>query len=114
MAIKAVIANLIDNSLRAEPEGGVVLIRVNDNAIVEVIDHDQGIEERDRETIFEPFWRKSEITPGAGPCLAIAREVVSKHGRRLWVEETPGGGATFKVSLRPAGQRRVSLVEVPI
>ncbi len=97
-ALQSVIANLLDNALRAEPEGGAVTIRVGADAIVEIIDHGEGVAETDRELIFEPFWRKSELTPGAGLGLAIAKELVKALGGRIWVEETPGGGATFKLS----------------
>ena len=98
-AIEAVIANLIDNALRAEPEGGVVTIGVDDDATIAVIDHGPGVAEGDRRTIFEPFWRKNEGAPGAGLGLAIAKELVAKLKGKIWVEDTPGGGATFKMSL---------------
>jgi len=101
-AIECVIANLIDNALRAEPVGGTVLVRVNENAVVEVIDHGDGVAPADRETIFEPFWRKDDVSPGAGLGLAIAKELVEKLRGRIWVEQTPSGGATFKVSLPPS------------
>ncbi len=58
-----------------------------------------GVEESDREMIFEPFWQKNGTTPGTGLGLAIAKELVEKHHGRIWVEDTPGGGATFKVAL---------------
>jgi len=99
VAIEAVVANLIDNALRAEPRGGSVAIRVNENATIEVIDHGAGVAEDDRRAIFEPFWRMSEGASGAGLGLAIAKELVSKLKGRIWVENTPGGGATFKISL---------------
>ncbi len=92
------LANLIDNALHAEPEGGLVLVKVTGRAVVEVIDHGEGVAECDREMIFEPFWRKSETRPGTGLGLSIARELVSMHGGHIWVEETPGGGATFKLA----------------
>jgi signal transduction histidine kinase len=98
-AIEAVIANLIDNALRAEPEGGSVAIKVADTAIIEVVDHGPGIAEDDRQAIFEPFWRKSESASGAGLGLAIAKELVTKLKGRIWVDDTAGGGATFKISL---------------
>ncbi len=96
-ALESVVANLVDNALRAEPEGGLVLVRVCKNATIEVVDHGEGVGECDREMIFEPFWRKNGTTPGTGLGLAIAKELVEKHHGRIWVEDTLGGGATFKI-----------------
>ncbi|HEY8063904.1 MAG TPA: HAMP domain-containing sensor histidine kinase [Methylosinus sp.] len=98
MAIECIIANLIDNALRAEPEGGTVLVRIDADRRVSVIDHGGGVAERDRELIFEPFWRRNESEPGAGLGLAIVKELIDKLGGRVLVETTPGGGATFSVS----------------
>ncbi|NUJ80405.1 HAMP domain-containing histidine kinase [Methylocystis sp. FS] len=96
-ALESVISNVIDNALRAEPEGGMVHVRVAENATLEVIDHGGGVEETDRELVFEAFWRKNETTPGTGLGLAVAKEIVDAHGGHIWVEDTPGGGATFKL-----------------
>ncbi len=98
-AIESVVMNLIENAVRAEPVGGTVLIRIKADAIIEVTDHGDGIAPLDREIIFEPFWRKDEKKPGTGLGLAIAKELVDKHHGCLWVEETAGGGATFKIAL---------------
>jgi len=65
-AIECVISNLVDNALRAEPDGGVVRVHVGADGEVAVVDHGEGIDDEDRELIFEPFWRKNEDTPGAG------------------------------------------------
>jgi len=97
-AIECVVANLIDNALRAEPDGGTVVVRVAANAIVEVVDHGEGVAPADREMIFEPFWRKSEATPGAGLGLAVAKELMEKMQGGIGVDETDGGGATFRLS----------------
>lgn len=97
-AVESVVTNLIENALRAEPPGGLVIVRLASDAIVEIVDHGEGITLQDREIIFEPFWRKSDATPGTGLGLAIAKELMEKQGGRLWVEETPGGGATFKLA----------------
>lgn len=97
-AIEAVVANLIDNALNAEPVHGVIAVRVDENATIEVIDHGPGVATEDRQSIFEPFWRKRESSSGAGLGLAIARELVIRQEGNIWVEGTPGGGATFKVS----------------
>ncbi len=101
-AFESIIANLIDNALRAEPEGGAVILRLSPHATLEVIDHGEGVAPEHRELIFEPFWRKADTTGGMGLGLAITKELVEKLGGRIWVEDTPGGGATFKLRFRAA------------
>ena len=97
-AIECVLTNLIDNALRAEPPNGSVVVRIDSERIVEVIDHGEGIAPPDRDLIFEPFWRKNDSIPGTGLGLAIAKELIDAHRGRIWVEDTPGGGATFKLA----------------
>ncbi len=108
-ALGCIIANLIDNALRAEPEDGTVRVRVKPGATVEVIDHGEGVTPEDREMIFEPFWRKSEATAGTGLGLAIVKDLVEAHGGLIAVVDTPGGGATFKVTLKQLHDLKVSL-----
>jgi signal transduction histidine kinase len=64
-----------------------------------VIDHGPGIEAGERECIFEPFQRGNETqkTPGTGIGLATVAKIARVYGGNAWVEETPGGGATFMV-----------------
>lgn len=102
LALESVIANVIDNALRAEPEGGTVRVRIDEGATLEVVDHGCGVDMADRDLIFEPFWRKNDSLPGTGLGLAIAKELIGAHGGRIWVEETPGGGATFKLRIPAA------------
>ena len=102
-AVECVVANLIDNALRAEPEGGTVVVRVGADAVVEVVDHGEGVAPLDREMIFEPFWRKSETTLGTGLGLAVAKDLMAKMQGRIAVAETPCGGATFRLSFRREG-----------
>lgn len=99
-AIESVLSNLVDNALRAEPDGGHVIVRVGVEATVEVIDHGEGIAKADRELIFEPFWRKNGSIPGTGLGLAIARELMTRLGGQVSVGDTKGGGATFMLSFR--------------
>ncbi|MGO9774229.1 MAG: sensor histidine kinase [Roseiarcus sp.] len=97
-ALESALINLVENAVRAEPSGGSVLVRILPGETIEVVDHGEGVAPQDREAIFEPFWRKSDATPGMGLGLAITKELMERQGGRVWVEETPGGGATFKLS----------------
>ena len=107
-AAESVIGNLVDNALRAEPQGGAVVVRVGPGPTVAVVDHGAGVDPADRELIFEPFWRKSETTPGSGLGLAISKELMTKQGGRISVEETAGGRATFKLWFQTGAALRVA------
>lgn len=113
-AVESVVTNLIENAMRVEPSNGLVIVRLTSDAIVEVVDHGEGIAPQDREMIFEPFWRKSDATPGTGLGLAIAKELIEKQGGRLWVVETPGGGATFKLAFAPRQMTAARCVSTPV
>jgi signal transduction histidine kinase len=101
-AIESVISNVIDNALRAEPSGGMIVVTVDDGPSVSVADHGDGIAPQDRQLVFEPFWRKTTAVAGTGLGLAIAKELATIHGGRIWIEETEGGGATFRLAFPPA------------
>jgi signal transduction histidine kinase len=68
-----------------------------------VADDGPGIPAGEQERIFERFHRAdTEATrsvKGSGLGLPIARGLVELHGGRIWVESTPGHGATFSVAL---------------
>ncbi len=82
-----------------EPAGGIVEVVVRAPADILVIDHGPGIPPMEREQVFEPFWRRDEAYPGAGLGLTIVREAAAVHGGSIAIQETPGGGATFRLRL---------------
>lgn len=98
-ALECVVANLLDNALRAEPEGGAVQVRVLPMGALEVIDHGAGVALSDREKIFEPFWRREREGAGVGLGLSISKRLVERMGGSIFVKDTPGGGATFRIEL---------------
>lgn len=107
-AVECIVSNLIENALRAEPESGAVMVSVKTGAVIEVIDHGDGIAAADRELIFEPFWRKDDSAPGTGLGLSIVRELVTKIGGAISIDTTPGGGATFAVRLKECGEHALA------
>lgn len=106
--VRQVLANLVGNALRFTPEGSPIEIGVGvdakrDVATVSVIDHGDGIPASQRGKIFQRFWRadtsRSRDSGGSGLGLAIVAAIVEAHRGTVDVLETPGGGATFRVSL---------------
>ena len=100
-----VFANLLTNA--GKYGAGRIDVRIEDHRAwwtVSVADHGAGIADADKERIFSRFERlQKEGVKGSGLGLAIARHLVELHHGRIWVEDTPGGGACFKVRLPKAG-----------
>jgi signal transduction histidine kinase len=97
LKLKQAVSNVLRNAIEVSPAGTAVRVetRVGDATVeVRVADEGPGVPERDRETVFTPFFTTKEHGTGLG--LAIAREFTEAHRGRLTVEPSPGGqGATF-------------------
>jgi two-component system, OmpR family, sensor histidine kinase KdpD len=94
------INNLVDNSLRYEPPDREIEIRTElseAEARVKIINHGETIPADLKERIMEPFYRGKDGRTGLG--LPIAKGIIEAHQGRLWVEDTPDGGATFILTL---------------
>jgi signal transduction histidine kinase len=100
-----VIGNLLSNAIKYSPAGGAVRVHVElegDRAVLMVNDQGMGIDEEDRERVFEKFFRSSEASAriaGTGLGLAVAREIVETHGGEIRVQSEPGAGSTFWIEL---------------
>jgi signal transduction histidine kinase len=101
-----VLANLLDNAAKtaisdARNEVEVEARRSDDEITVRVIDHGEGVPESAHEQLFYPFYQVHERHPrlGTGLGLAIAKGFLALMSGKIWIEETPGGGATFAFSL---------------
>jgi signal transduction histidine kinase len=100
-----VIGNLLSNAIKYSPAGGIVRVHVElegDHAVLMVNDQGMGIDEEDRERVFEKFFRSSEASArisGTGLGLAVAREIVETHGGEIHVQSEPGAGSTFWIEL---------------
>ncbi len=113
-----VLTNLLSNALKYSTPGSPIEVVVDvdrDDYVTSVIDHGPGIPRSDRERVFDKFTRLGDHLTrpqqGVGLGLHIARQSVDCLGGTIWVDGTPGGGATFRFTLpkRPSdGPRDVT------
>jgi two-component system OmpR family sensor kinase len=106
--IRQVVTNLVGNAMRFTPDDSPIEFAVEvdrDGGFgqISIVDHGEGVPPQLREKIFQRFWRadtsRTRDTGGSGLGLAIVAGIVANHDGHVEVLETPGGGATFRVSL---------------
>lgn len=119
-ALRRALLNLLDNSLKHTPEGGTVVCQAGlisgpgagstaHTGIwrMEVRDTGPGVPVKEREKVFEAFYRIGEelrrTTPGTGLGLALVKRTAEAHGGRVEVSDAPEGGACFRMIL-PMGK----------
>lgn len=105
-AVKSILVNLVHNALKYSKEEkyiGVDLYPEGDRVILAVADKGMGIPEKEREKIFEKFYRirddNVKATEGSGLGLFLARHAAKAHKGDIKVISEPGKGSTFKVYL---------------
>jgi two-component system sensor histidine kinase MprB len=106
--------NLLDNAAKHAPEGTVVEVVLRGGELT-VRDHGPGIPADERPHVFDRFYRGASARgrPGSGLGLAIVRQVAEMHGGAIAVEEAPGGGALFRLTLRPVDMRAAAAQRQP-
>jgi signal transduction histidine kinase len=102
------IRNLVDNAERhAASKVTLSLAETNGSAVLTVEDDGPGVGSGDAEVIFERFTRLDDARAtgmgGAGLGLAIARDIVERHGGTVRLRSTTGPGATFELAMPLAG-----------
>jgi signal transduction histidine kinase len=98
--MERVIANLLVNAAQASPPGGIVTVKTlsdQDEVEVAVIDRGSGIDPKNIENIFNPFFTTKPDGIGFG--LAIISKILDEHGGRITVESALGEGSVFRVFL---------------
>lgn len=114
--IRQVVTNLLANARRYTPDDSSIDLVVGADAAtgtgwIAVADHGDGIPPQIRDHIFQRFWRadtsRTRETGGSGLGLSIVASIVDALGGSVTVADTPGGGATFRVSFPLAPAQRL-------
>jgi len=105
--LEQVLNNLLANAITYSPDGGPIDVDVNlvgEYVVLSVRDRGMGIQSEEVDLVFSLFYRSRtagtrQTVSGMGLGLYISKEIVERHGGRIWVESQPGTGSTFYVSL---------------
>ena len=106
-SIKTVLRNLISNAIKFTPHGGIITLEsklVNSNFVeISVRDSGIGMPESIRENLFKIDKKVSrpgtDQEPSTGLGLILCKELVEKHGGKIWVESQENKGSIFFFTL---------------
>jgi two-component system OmpR family sensor kinase len=120
--LRQVVTNLMGNAMRFTPPGSPIELAVRVDvarrvAMLDIIDHGEGVAPQIRQKIFQRFWRadtsRARETGGSGLGLAIVSAIVAQHKGSVDVLDTEGGGATFRITLPLLPQNYVAPSPTP-
>jgi CheY-like chemotaxis protein len=114
--IREALLNILENAFAAMPDGGRLTIEIrgnDDHAVVAVSDTGRGMSAEVQRLVFEPFFTTRSHEGGTGLGLALAQEIVQRHGGRIALTSREGVGTTFALTFpavaAEAGRRAVFL-----
>ena len=112
--LEQVMMNVIGNAIKYTPDGGHIRVTAGsteDTVWMDVWDDGIGIPEKDRDRIFDRFYRvdkaRSRESGGTGLGLSIAREIVQRHHGVLALAPHEGPGTTIRLTLPIAQERGI-------
>jgi PAS domain S-box-containing protein len=111
--LERIVENLLVNAAKHTPAGTTIWVRLHaqDNGVLLLVeDEGPGVPAQLREQIFQPFRQGATVAdhaPGSGIGLALVARFADLHGGRAWVQDRPGGGASFRVFLPDIRSPRV-------
>jgi len=97
-AMSRAIGNLVRNAIDHGGNSGTISVRVSECGGISVSDEGPGIPAAHRDLVFEPFYRVTPRSTGAGLGLSIVKQIVTRHRGSVTLEGNPTG-TTVTISL---------------
>ena len=104
LRIRQVILNILNNAVKYSPQDKSIILKselLEMNVLISIQDFGSGIPVDKIEKIFTRFYRvdRTDFSSGLGIGLYIAKEIVTEHHGKIWVESQEGCGSTFYIQL---------------
>ena len=111
--LEQVLVNLLRNALQAGAGAVRVSWRPGDAGGLQLLvdDDGPGVPAESRKRLFEPFYTTKAVGEGTGLGLAVVHGIITEHGGQVQVEDSPLGGARFRVQFPLNAQRRDDVAE---
>ena len=95
------INNLIDNSVKYANKVHIQLSKSNNNNIIIIDDDGPGIDEKEHENVFKPFYKinksRGDAKSSVGLGLSIASDIIRSHGGNIILDKSPKKGLRVKI-----------------
>lgn len=103
-AVRFALEELIANAIRFTERGMIhVLVQhTRSHIIIRVKDNGGGINSVHQKRIFNPFFQGSKFGMGVGLGLSITRELIERHGGRVWLQHSSDTGSIFAIQIPSA------------
>ncbi|MEI8378175.1 MAG: HAMP domain-containing sensor histidine kinase [bacterium] len=102
--IKRVLKNLLNNAISYTKQDGIIDVKISKNdefVEVSVLDNGRGISSEDLDNVFEKYFStaKKMRKVGTGLGLYLSKQIIEKHGGKIWVESEINKGSAFHFKL---------------
>ncbi|MBF0565314.1 MAG: HAMP domain-containing protein [Nitrospirae bacterium] len=99
---KRVLINILDNAVQSITGNGKIEIKVkedllNAHIVLEISDNGKGIDEHDRDKLFQPYFSRRKNGTGLG--LAISHRIIAEHKGTISVSDNVPRGSVFRIEL---------------
>lgn len=98
--IKRTLINILDNAVKAIEQDGLIMISLraeNNTLIIEIADNGPGINDAEKEKLFQPYFSRRKDGTGLG--LAIAAKIITDHGGQISIKDNLPQGSIFVLKL---------------
>ena len=113
--VRLIILNLLSNAIKFSRENDVVLVQLDKDVnqmVLSIEDHGSGLENLERETIFDRFVKGNSqinsVNPGHGIGLSVVKSFTELLSGTIEISDSPGSGCRFTVRI-PESESRTSV-----